>query len=122
MAKRILVVEDNPDNRTLIVDILLTQGYEVLVVPNGLECLGLLERERPDLILMDLRLPKLDGWEAARRIKSHPEWQDIPVIALTAQAMIGDRQKALDAGCDDYIPKPLDMRELTSKIHHFLGK
>ncbi len=122
MAKQVLVVEDNPDNRTLIVDILLSLGYKVLVAPNGVECLRLLESSRPDLILMDLSLPKLDGWEATRRIKSDPKLGDIPVIALTAHAMLGDREKSLEAGCDDYIPKPVDLRELTSKLHHYLGE
>ena len=122
MAKRILVVEDNPDNRTLIVDILLSKDYKVLVAPNGIECLRLIQSERPDLILMDLSLPKLNGWEATRRIKADPELCEIPVIALTAHAMLGDREKALEAGCDDYISKPLDFRELTSKLHHFLGE
>ncbi len=121
MAKRVLVVEDNPDNRTLIVDILLSQGYQVLVAPNGAECLRLLQNERPDLILMDLALPKLDGWETTRRIKCNPQLHEIPVIALTAHAMFGDREKALEAGCDDYISKPVDLRELTSKVRHFLG-
>ena len=122
MAKRVLVVEDNPDNRTLIVDILLSQDYKVLVAPNGIECLRLIQSERPDLILMDLSLPKLDGWEATRRIKADPTLSEIPVIALTAHAMLGDREKALEAGCDDYISKPVDLRELASKLHHFLGE
>ncbi len=121
MAKRILVVEDNPDNRTLIVDVLLTHGYQVLVAPNGAECLRLLENERPDLILMDLALPKLDGFEVTRRIKGDPRLREIPVVALTAYAMFGDRERALEAGCDDYIPKPIDFHELNSKLRHFLG-
>ena len=122
MAKQVLVVEDNPDNRTLIVDILLSLNYKVHVAPNGVECLEQLKTLRPDLILMDLSLPKLDGWEATRRIKSNPELSRIPVIALTANAMLGDREKALDAGCDDYISKPVDLRELTSKLRHYLGE
>ena len=122
MAKQVLVVEDNPDNRTLIVDILLSLNYKVLVAPNGFECLRLLQSSRPDLILMDLSLPKLDGWEATRRIKSDPDLSSIPIIALTAHAMLGDREKALEAGCDSYISKPVDLRELTSKLHHYLGE
>ena len=122
MAKQVLVVEDNPDNRTLIVDILLSLNYKVHVAPNGVECLEQLKTLRPDLILMDLSLPKLDGWEATRRIKSNPELSRIPVIALTANAMLGDREKALEAGCDDYISKPVDLRELTSKLRHYLGE
>ncbi len=122
MAKQIFVVEDNPDNRTLIVDILQASDYEVFMAPNGVECLRVLQTKRPDLILMDLSLPKLDGWEATRRIKSNPKLADIPIIALTANAMLGDREKALEAGCDDYISKPVDLRELTSKLHHFLGE
>jgi two-component system cell cycle response regulator DivK len=121
MTKRILVVEDNPDNRILITDVLSSLDYEVLVAMDGEEGLKLAETEIPDLILMDLSLPKMDGWTATNRIKANDALSHIPIIALTAHAMVGDREKALRAGCDDYISKPIDLRELSSKLSHFLG-
>jgi two-component system cell cycle response regulator DivK len=121
MTKRILVVEDNPDNRILITDVLSSLDYEVLVAMDGEEGLKLAEAEIPDLILMDLSLPKMDGWTATNRIKANDTLSHIPIIALTAHAMVGDREKALRAGCDDYISKPIDLRELSSKLSHFLG-
>lgn len=121
MAKRILVVEDNPDNRLLITDVLVSMEYEVLIAEDGEQGVSMAEAEVPDLILMDLSLPKMDGWTATQAIKEKPALQHIPIIALTAHAMVGDREKALEAGCDDYIPKPIDMRELASKLSHFLG-
>lgn len=121
MIKRILVVEDNPDNRILITDVLSSMDYEVLVAVDGEEGLALAENEAPDLILMDLSLPKIDGWTATHRIKAQERLRHIPILALTAHAMVGDREKALEAGCDDYISKPIDLRELSSKLAHFLG-
>ncbi len=121
MAKRILVVEDNPDNRILIIDVLESMDYEVLVAENGEEGITLANRETPDLILMDLSLPKVDGWAATRKLKTNAALADVPIIALTAHAMVGDREKALEAGCDDYISKPIDLRELSSKLKHYLG-
>ncbi len=121
MAKRILIVEDNPDNRILITDVLISMNYEVLVAEDGQEAVQQAETHIPDLILMDLSLPKLDGWTAARAIKAQAELAHIPIVALTAHAMVGDREKALQAGCDDYVSKPIDMRELSSKLRHFLG-
>ncbi len=120
MTKRILVVEDNPDNRILITDVLSSLGYQVLVAEDGEEGIAKTEAEHPDLILMDLSLPKLDGWTAAGQIKQNDALAHIPIVALTAHAMVGDREKALHAGCDDYISKPIDLRELTSKLAHFL--
>lgn len=120
MTKRILVVEDNPDNRILITDVLSALDYEVLVAVDGEEGLSLAKGEVPDLILMDLSLPKMDGWTATEQIKADDALKHIPIIALTAHAMVGDREKALQAGCDDYISKPIDLRELTSKLAHFL--
>ena len=116
MTTRILVVEDNPDNRVLIVDVLSTLDYEVIVAKDGVEGVTKARSERPDLILMDLSLPIMDGWTATRQIKSQPDLQHIKIIALTAHAMVGDREKSLAAGCDDYMSKPLDIRELTGKL------
>ncbi|NDJ78327.1 MAG: response regulator [Chloroflexi bacterium] len=121
MTKRILVVEDNPDNRILITDVLSSLDYEVLVAEDGEMGLTMARAEIPDLILMDLSLPKVDGWTATKEIKANDSLAHIPIIALTAHAMVGDREKALKAGCDDYISKPIDLRELASKLMHFLG-
>ena len=120
MTKRILVVEDNPDNRTLITDVLASMNYEVLVAEDGEEGVAKTEKEVPDLILMDLSLPKMDGWTAVKAIKKNAALAHIPIIALTAHAMVGDREKALEAGCNDYVSKPIDLRELASKLAHFL--
>lgn len=120
MTKRILVVEDNPDNRILITDVLASLNYEVLVAEDGEEGVTMAGDEIPDLILMDLSLPKKDGWTAVGEIKASATLAHIPIIALTAHAMVGDREKALDAGCDDYVSKPIDLRELSSKLKRFL--
>jgi CheY-like chemotaxis protein len=120
MSKRILVVEDNPDNRILITDVLTSLSYEVLVAVDGEEGVAKAEAEIPDLILMDLSLPHMDGWEATGRIKANPQLSHIPVIALTAHAMVGDREKALEAGCDDYVSKPINLRELAGKLAQYL--
>jgi len=117
--KKILVVEDVDLNRELVVQ-LLEDRYEVTEAVNGKEGLELAERERPDLILMDLSLPVMDGWEATRRLKAHDELKSIPIIALTAHAMVGDEDKALAAGCDDYLVKPLDENELYAKVAKYL--
>ena len=117
---RILVVEDNPDNRTLIMDILLSMDYEVIEAVDGAEGIRKASSERPDLILMDLSLPHVDGWTATRQIKADPSLETIPIIALTAHAMVGDREKALAAGCDDYLSKPIDLQELVVKIRKYL--
>ena len=119
--KKILVVEDVEFNRDLLVQ-LLEDDYLVVTAVNGEEGIDLAERERPDLVLMDLSLPVIDGWEATRRLKANPELKDIPVIALSAHAMIGDEEKARQAGCDDYLSKPLDDELLFAKLVKFLGK
>lgn len=116
MAARILVVEDNTDNMTLIIDVLTSLQYEVISARDGQEGVDVARTQHPDLILMDMSLPKLDGWEATRRIKADPELKAIPVIALTAHAMLGDRDKALEAGCDDYLSKPINLRELAARL------
>lgn len=118
--KRILIVEDNPDNMTLIVDILTSLDYDVLKAKDGLLGVEMAE-EQPDLILMDLSLPKLDGWAATQRIKSKDHLQSIPVIALTAHAMLGDRERAIAAGCDDYLSKPINVQELANKLAQYIG-
>jgi two-component system, cell cycle response regulator DivK len=119
--KKILVVEDVEFNRDLVVQ-LLEDDYEIITAADGAEGLRLAERERPDLILMDLSLPIVDGWEATRRIKADVELKSIPIIALSAHAMTGDEEKARQSGCDDYLSKPLDEDLLFEKIEKFLGK
>lgn len=119
MLKRILVVEDNRDNMTLIVDVLTSLDYTVLQAMDGEQGVELARREEPDLILMDLSLPRMDGWAAARTIKSDVNLASIPIIALTAHAMVGDRERALEAGCDDYITKPINLQELATKLQEF---
>jgi len=117
--KKVLVVEDVDFNRELIVQ-LLEDKYHVIEAVNGQEGVELAERERPELILMDLSLPVMDGWEATRRLKANDDLRWIPVIALTAHAMVGDREKAVAAGCDDYLVKPLDEDELMARIAKYL--
>ncbi|MGH7322255.1 MAG: response regulator [Candidatus Rokuibacteriota bacterium] len=118
--KKILVVEDVEFNRDLIVQ-LLEEAYEVLTAANGEEGIHVTEREHPDLILMDLSLPVVDGWEAARRIKASERLRGIPIIALSAHAMAGDEEKARQSGCDDYLSKPVDEHLLLEKLVTFLG-
>ncbi len=117
--KKVLVVEDVDFNRELVVQ-LLEDKYHVIEAVNGQEGVELAERERPELILMDLSLPVMDGWEATRRLKANDDLRSIPVIALTAHAMVGDKEKALAAGCDDYLVKPLDEYELMARIAKYL--
>jgi CheY-like chemotaxis protein len=118
--KRILIVEDIEFNRDLLVQ-LLEDNYEVLTAVDGADGIASTEREHPDLIIMDLSLPVLDGWEAAHRIKANPALQHIPIIALSSHAMRGDEEKARQAGCDDYLSKPLDEDLLFEKLAQFLG-
>ncbi len=119
-VSRVLVVEDNKDNMILIVDVLTSLGYAVLQSWDGQDGVIKAQTEKPDLILMDLSLPKMDGWMATRMLKADPSTQDIPVIALTAHAMVGDREKALEAGCDDYLSKPLNLAKLVAKLSEYL--
>lgn len=120
MAK-ILLVEDNEMNRDMLSRRLLRRGFEVILAVDGEQGLALAQSEKPDLILMDMSLPILDGWEATRRLKSMPETQSIPVIALTAHAMAGDQEKAMAVGCDDYDTKPVEMGRLLGKIEGALN-
>lgn len=117
---KILLVEDNETNRNMLSRRLLKRGYEVVIAIDGESSLLLAESETPDLILMDMSLPILDGWEATRRLKAEPATQSIPVIALTAHAMSSDRDKALEAGCDDYDTKPVELARLLGKIEALL--
>ena len=118
-TKKILVVEDNQDSRELVIKVLKSRGYLIMEAPDGEAALRKIEEERPDLILMDISLPKIDGYEVTRRLKKQESFKDIPIIALTAHAMKGDREKALEAGCDGYIPKPISVRELPDQIRTF---
>jgi len=117
---KILYVEDNEDNVFMLTRRLTKRGYEVVVAGDGEQGVVRANEEQPALILMDLSLPVLDGWEATRRLKSDPATQNIPVIALSAHAMPGDAEKALAAGCDDYDTKPVEMKRLLSKISALL--
>lgn len=117
---RVLVVEDNRDNLMLINDLLAMLRYEVITAFNGVEGVEKATTELPDLILMDLSLPEMDGWTATKTIKANPVSAHIPIIALTAHAMVGDREKAIDAGCDDYISKPINILELRTKLALYL--
>jgi two-component system cell cycle response regulator DivK len=118
--KRILVVEDHQLNRDLLVQI-LEDDYTVIVAEDGAEGVARAEQERPDLILMDFGMPVMDGWEATRRIKGDPRLNHVPVIAITSHAMVGDEAKAREAGCDDYMAKPIHEDDLLAKIRHFIG-
>ncbi len=121
MKRKVLLVEDNPQNRYLITFLLEKSGYEVVIAEDGEEAVEAVPQHRPDVILMDVQLPKIDGYEATRRIKSDERFSAIPVLALTAHSMKGDRAKALEAGCDDYITKPVDIDVLLRRIEEVLG-
>jgi CheY-like chemotaxis protein len=118
---KVLLVEDNPENRDMLSRRLLRRGFKLSFAVDGAEAVAFAREQMPDLVLMDLSLPIIDGWEATRQIKADPVTQKIPVIALTAHAMEGDRQKAIAAGCDDYDTKPVDLPRLLMKIETVLG-
>lgn len=120
MAK-ILLVEDNELNRDMLSRRLTRRGYTVVVAEDGEQALELARAERPELVLMDMSLPGIDGWEATRRLRADPDLAGVRVIALTAHAMSGDRERALEAGCDDYDTKPVEMERLLQKIVTQLG-
>jgi CheY-like chemotaxis protein len=122
VAPLILLVEDNEMNRDMLSRRLLRRGFEVMLALDGGEALARAVSDKPDLILMDMGLPGLDGWEAARRLKEDPATRDIPIIALTAHAMAGDRERARAAGCDDYDTKPVDIQRLLTKIDDHLRR
>jgi CheY-like chemotaxis protein len=121
MAK-ILLVEDNEMNRDMLSRRLQRRGHEVLIAVDGVEGVSLTNSQNPDIVLMDMSLPVMDGWEATRKLKANPQTQTIPVIALTAHAMSGDREKALAAGCDDYDTKPIELARLLEKIDTLLAR
>lgn len=116
---KILLVEDNEMNRDMLSRRLIRRGYTIVIAEDGAQALQMAISETPQLILMDMGLPVIDGWEATRRMKADPRTRDIPVIALTAHAMTADRDRAMDAGCDDFDTKPVDLPRLLSKIEAF---
>ena len=117
---KILLVEDNELNRDMLSRRLIRRGYEVVMAFDGEEALANAVSEQPDLILMDMSLPKIDGWEATRRLKADPGLRVIPIIALTAHAMAGDRERALEAGCDEFDTKPIEFERLLAKMERLL--
>ena len=120
MSKRILMVEDTEDNRQIMRDLMASAGYELLEAVNGAEGVAMAALHKPDLILMDIQLPVMDGYEASRRIKADPALCHIPIIAVTSYALSGDEAKTLAAGCNGYVAKPFSPRSLLAKIREFL--
>jgi two-component system cell cycle response regulator DivK len=121
MSKRILVVEDQEDNRQIIRDLLSATDYEITEDESGEAALAVVAVQRPDLILMDIQLPGMDGYEVTRRIKADPALRSIPIFAVTSYALSGEEQKARAAGCDEYVPKPYSPRQLLAKIRQYLS-
>jgi two-component system cell cycle response regulator DivK len=121
MSKCILVVEDQADNRRILRDLLVNAGYELIEAESGEEALTAVTTRRPDLILMDIQLPVIDGYEATRRIRLNPELKSIPIIAVTSYALAGDEAKALDAGCSAYVTKPFSPRALLARVQEQLA-
>jgi two-component system cell cycle response regulator DivK len=119
--QKILLVEDNEMNRDMLSRRLIRRGFEVVFAMDGQQGVELAKSERPDIILMDMSLPVIDGWEATRRVKSDDAMKNVPVIGLSAHAMAGDREKAIEAGCDDYDTKPIELDRLIGKIERLLG-
>jgi two-component system, cell cycle response regulator DivK len=121
VSKRILVVEDQEDNRQILRDLLGNAGYELVEAADGAQALAAYAKQRPDLILMDIQLPVIDGYETTRRIRADPESKGIPIIAVTSYALAGDEAKALAAGCNDYVTKPYSPRALLAKVQEHLA-
>ncbi len=119
---KVLVVDDNQDNRELVVKVLGNKGFLMVEAVDGEDALQKAVSEKPDIILMDISIPKIDGYEVTRRLKCLPEFKNIPVIALTAHAMKGDREKALSSGCQGYIAKPMNIRELPEQIKYYVNQ
>jgi CheY-like chemotaxis protein len=119
---KILLVEDNELNRDMLSRRLERRGFQVLIAVDGAQGVAMAQSEAPDLVLMDMSLPEVDGWEATRRLKAAPETRAVPIIALTSHAMVGDRDKAIDAGCDDYDTKPIELPRLLEKIDRLIAK
>lgn len=120
MKKRILVAEDHEDNRQILRDLLASGGFEMIEARDGEQAVATAETTHPDLILMDIQLPVIDGYEATRRIKAQPSLKAIPIIMVTSYALSGDEEKARQAGCDDYVAKPYSPRQLLAKIRHYI--
>jgi two-component system, cell cycle response regulator DivK len=118
----ILYVEDNPDNRLLVRRILLSEDYSLLEATDAMDALNVLKTVQPDLILMDINMPDMDGYTLTAKIKSMPGFERVPILAVTANVMRGDKEKTLEAGCDGYIQKPLDIEQLTREIERFLSR
>ena len=118
----ILYVEDNLDNRTLVRRILTAEGYTLIEAANATQAMEILNTTRPDLILMDINMPDMDGYSLTAKIKDTPRFESTPIIALTANVMRGDRERSLEAGCDGYIQKPIDIDKLSEQIEHFLRR
>ena len=118
---RVLLVEDNEMNRDMLSRRLMKKGYDVSIAVDGQQGIDMTIEQKPDLVLLDMSLPVVDGWEAARRLKANDETAGIPIIALTAHAMSGDREKTLEAGCDEYDTKPIDLKRLLGKMTELLG-
>jgi two-component system, cell cycle response regulator DivK len=121
MSKRILVVEDTEDNRQILRDLLNAAGYVLIEAVDGEAGVAMAAEHKPDLILMDIQLPQIDGYEATRRIKAQPELKHIPIVAVTSYALSGDEEKTRAAGCDAYIAKPYSPRQLLAKVRELLG-
>ena len=121
MSKKILVVEDTEDNRQILRDLLGMAGYEMIEANDGAEGVAKAAEHKPDLILMDIQMPVMDGYEATRRIKANPALKSIPIVAVTSYALSGDEQKTRDAGCDAYIAKPYSPRQMLAKVREILG-
>jgi len=121
MSKCILVVEDQEDNRQILRDLLGNAGYELTEAENGEEAIAAVGRRRPDLILMDIQLPVMDGYEATRQIRTNPDLRSVPIIAVTSYALAGDEDKAFAAGCDGYVTKPYSPRDLLAKVRVYLA-
>lgn len=120
MPRKILIVEDNEDSRELVVKVLKNKGYQTIEAADGEEALEKAAAEKPDLVLLDISIPKIDGYEVAKRLKSNEELKDIPIVALTAHAMKGDREKVILAGFEGYISKPVNVRELPDQVRSYL--
>ena len=121
-SKRILLVEDNEDNRIVYATVLRHFGYEVLEALNGEEGIAMARSKHPNLILLDISIPIIDGWEAARILKRDPETRDIPIVALTAHALASDRERAMDVGCDGYLAKPCEPRVVLEEVERLIGR